>query len=411
MESRETQFGWLGRFGVCIEEFSGEGHLTVSDGLSVPCAFDCVYLEDGRILAECHLAGSMVPLVGSLQTGGTLIDLEGQTTEGLRILAAHATVGRWEHTMGQDKPSRVLLRCPEMQVSSPQASGMTPVRLAYGLANLEFLGDEVRDFEFDGKRRITRDTFRFHVGSAAIVVRQITEYSTLVEQMKARRSLAVTAEVSLDVPDGLADPQTYDDMMDTLCSLFSLAKGSNVRWIYSRLLSQDGGLVSMRMVLRPTRFWVPGGELIGGGTAAQLKEFVARSYEPYLQKREKYNLPVAIGYYLASKSESEWNTRFILACTAMETLKANFAKHGNHGGSFRELVEKMLSELGVVYTSQDLNFIKLRDKVVHTGTLGKSFRETWGPYASLISLLDKAFLKILRYEGQHLDYSKQWTLV
>jgi hypothetical protein len=411
MESRETEFGWLDRFGARIEEFRGEGQLTVSDRLSVPCAFACVYLEDGRILAECHLAGSMVPLVGSLQTGATLVDLQGQTREGLRILAAHATVGTWEHTMGQGKPSRVLLRCPEMQVSSPEASDMTPVRMAHGLANLEFLGDEVRDFEVDGKRRITRDTFRFQVGSATIVVRQVTEYRQIIEKMKSRRSLAVTAEASLDAPDGLSDLQLYDDMMDTICNLFSLAKGSKVRWIYSKLLSRDAGLVSMRMISRPSRFWVPGGELIGDATGAELKKFVAQSYEAYLQERDKYNLPVAIGYYLASKAESEWNTRFILACTAMETLKANFAKHGKDGDSFRQLIQNMLSELGVGYTTQDLKFIKLRNKVVHTGTLGKSFRETWGPYASLICLLDKIFLKIVRYEGQHVDYSKLWTIV
>ena len=180
MESQESEFGWLEPFGVRIEEFRGEGQLIVSDELVMPCAFACVYLEDGRILAECHLAESMAPLVEWLQTGATLVNLEGQTMDGLRILAGHATIRTWEHTVGQDKPSRVLLRCPEMHVSSPEPSGITPVRLAYGLANLEFLGDEVRDFEVDGKRRITRDTFRFHVGSAAIVVRQ--EVPNLVSQ-------------------------------------------------------------------------------------------------------------------------------------------------------------------------------------------------------------------------------------
>jgi len=109
MESQETEFGWLERFGVRVEEFRGEGHLKVSDELVVPCAFACVYLEDGRILAECHLAEGMLPLVGSLQTGATSVDLEGQTMDGLRILAGHATIGTWELTMGQDKPSRVLL--------------------------------------------------------------------------------------------------------------------------------------------------------------------------------------------------------------------------------------------------------------------------------------------------------------
>jgi hypothetical protein len=410
MGSQTAEFEWLQRFGIHIEEFKGEGALSTVDRLLARCTFACAYLEDGRILAECHLEEGMLALVGALQTGPTLVDLEGRTIEGLQVLARRATIGTWEHTMGQGKPSRVLLRCPEVQVCSPEASAMTPVQVPYGVANLEFLGDEVRDFEVKGKRRIARDTFRFHIGSKAIVVRQLTEYRAVVEQMKARRSLAVTAEATVEVADSPADLQLYDNMMDAICTLFSLAKGSKVRWIYSKILSDAGGLVSMRMISRPSRFWVPGGEVIGGATGAELKDFVAHSYDAYLQQSDKYNLPVAIGYYLASKSESEWNTRFILACTAMETLKGNLARHGKHGGSFRQLVEKMLSELGVSYTDEDLSFIKLRDKVVHTGVLGKSFRETWPPYADLISLLDRTFLKILRYRGQPSDYTKQWVL-
>lgn len=413
MEPRDAEFEWLERFGDRIEEFKGEGQLILSDESSVPCVCDCVYLDDGRILTECHLAASILELPVKQLSDPTPVKLEGRTIEGLHILAERATTKEVELSGGVDRPLtlKVLLRCPEVNVSQPEVSDVTPVRLGYGLANLEFLGDEVRDFEIEGRRHTSRDTFRFQVASKEIVVRQATDYRQVVKQMKARRSLAVTAEASLELTNGLADLQPYDDMMDVVCTLLSLAKGSKVTWIYSKLTDQDGELVSMRMLSRPSRFWVAGGDLIAGATAAQLKEFLADSYGPYLQEKDKYNLPVALGYYLASKSESEWNTRFLLACIAMECLTANFKKHGKHSGGFRSSIDKMLAELKIQYARDDLQFINLRNKVVHTGELGKGFRETWGIYSNLICLLDKTFLKILGYEDEHLDYSEQWRLM
>ena len=69
----------------------------------------------------------------------------------------------------------------------------------------------------------------------------------------------------------------------------------------------------------------------------------------------------------------------------------------------------MLAQLDIEH--DNLSFIPLRGRVVHTGTLGKSFQETFGHYSNLICLLDKIFLGILRYEGEYLDHSKQLSLI
>jgi len=77
--------------------------------------------------------------------------------------------------------------------------------------------------------------------------------------------------------------------------------------------------------------------------------------------------------------------------------------------SYRRLLKRMLAELGI--GSADLSFIPLRHMVVHTGLLGRSLRETFGDYTNLIDLLDQIFLRILRYEGEHLQYSKELSLI
>jgi hypothetical protein len=171
---------------------------------------------------------------------------------------------------------------------------------------------------------------------------------------------------------------------------------------------------------------------------------------------------VAIGYYLASKSEAELYTKFLLACTATETLVSNFAEKGAQGDlryivpedefkekravlegllreallavfprlskaqvddarvkvgeinrrSHRRVMMKMLEELGVDFDRQaDLRFIELRHKVVHTGVLGRGIRESFGHYSSLMELLDRILLKILQYDGEYLRYSDQMHFI
>ena len=462
--AHSAEFEWIEGFGTRIEEFKGEGQLTLPDGPAAACAFDCVQLVDGRILTECHLiAGAVLELVATIINEPPRADwrLEGRTLEGFNILFKEALSQSVELSMGKGKPIRVLLACNEVNVCSPAAVPVTPARLTYGLANLEFLGDEVTQFETEGRRGWSRDTFRFQVTSTEIIVRHVANYREVVAQMKARRSLAITAEGSLELTNGTDALGSYDDMMDAICTLLSLAKGSRVTWLYSRVMDQDGALASMRIVSKLSPFWVPGVALVGGTTAKELKEFVSHSYGAYLEEKESFNLPVAIGYYLASKSQIEWNTRFLLACIALETLVWNFAEDGAQGDlryvvpredfeerdtlanlkssleevlrqtfpdltddqvddalvkvqelnrrSLRRLVKRMLAQLDIEH--DDLSFIALRGRVVHTGTLGKSFHETFGHYSNLISLLDKIFLRILHYEGKYLDYSKQLSLI
>jgi len=125
----------------------------------------------------------------------------------------------------------------------------------------------------------------------------------------------------------------------------------------------------------------------------------------------------------------EWNTRFLLACIALETLVGNFAEHGTQADlryivpekdfqeketrlkvllkealretfprlsedqvdgalvkvrelnrrSLRRVVKDALAELSIEHT--DLSFIDLRHRVARIGVLGESFRETFGHYA------------------------------
>ena len=300
------------------------------------------------------------------------------------------------------------------------------------------------------------DTFRFHVASTEVIVRQVEGHRDIVQRVKASRSTEVTAEASLHVHSDVVDVRYYDEMMHVVCTLMSLAKGNGVAWTYTKLWGEDGELISKDMPGNVAPPWCSAGALIGGSTARELKDFITQSYGPYLEARDRFNLNVAIGYYLASKSEGELYTRFLLACTAMETLVSNYAeKHGQgdlrfvvpetcfqdketqlrdslkgalreafpglsqaqlhdalvkvrelNRRSFRRVLSKMLEDLGVVHDKKsDLQFIEVRHKVVHEGVPGKNPAELFRHYSVLIELLDRIILSILEYKGEYQKYS------
>jgi hypothetical protein len=461
--ARSMQFDLLKGFeGRVIEKLRGAGQVALPKGPAAECAFECIKLDDGRVMVECHLlAGAIRELMGRFgpRRGDGIV--EGHTAEGSDVRIEGAAVVHLRESVGQDEPEgvKMLLSCDEIHVSMPVATGVRPARLTYGLTNLEFLGDERTDFPCGGW---ARDKFRFRAASTDIIVRWVDGYREIVQQVKSARRMAVTAEASLDVEDGVVDVRQYDDMMDVVCTLMSLAKGNRVAWIYTKMWDKGGGLISMEMPGNVAPPWCSAGALIGGSTARELKDFVSQSYGPYLEARDRFNLPVAIGYYLASKSETELYTRFLLASTAMATLVSNFAEKREQGDlrfvvpgadfqdvearlrdslraalaetfpelseaelddalvkvkelnrrSLRRMVRTMLEERGVDYDRKtDLQFVEIRDKVVHEGVPGRNPAELFRQYSVLVELLDRIFLKILQYDGGYLRYSDQMHFI
>ncbi len=454
--ARSAEFELLGTFeGRVIEQLRGVGQVGLADGLSAECAFGCVRLDDGRVMVECHLlAGAVRQLIDRFgRTRGEWV-VDGHTTEGSLVRVEGAVATRWRESKGEDDPSKVKMRlsCDEIHVSMPTAARLTPARVTYGLTNLEFWGDEKSQLESGGWVY----AFRFQVGSTEVVVRQVDGYREIVEQAKPTRTGAVTAEASVPLRRGMANLPYYDEMMDVVCSLLSLARGTRVTWHYAKLWAQDGTLIEHDYPGNVSWPWIDTGALLGGANGTELKLFVSCCYDAYFEARDRFNLPVVIGYYLASKCEPEMYTKFLLACTAMETLISNFAEKGTQGDlryivpedkfkekrdeleglvsealvrvfprlseaqvddarvkvaeinrrSYRRLVRKMLEEVGVDFHRQaDLRFIDLRHKLVHTGVLGTDVRESLGHYSRLIELLDRVLLKILQYEGQYQKYS------
>ncbi len=454
--ARSAEFELLRSFeGRVIEEFRGVGQLALPDGLAVECAFDCAKLDDGRVMVECHLlAGAIRQLIDKFpRTLGAGL-LEGHTAGDSDIRIKGAAVIHWRESEGEDEPGnvKVILSCDEIHVSARTDARRTPAQVTYGLTNLEFWGDE-------GSQLGTGmwvHGLRFQVASTEIVVRQVERYVEILQQAKSTRGVAVTAEASLDVHSDVVDLGYYDEMMHVVCALISLANGNGVSWIYRKRWDEDGKLISMEMPGNVAPPWRFAGALIGGSTPRELKEFIAHSYEPYLEARDRFNLPVAIGYYLASKSEAEMYTKFLLACTAMETLVSNFAEKGRQGDlryivpeeeftekrgvlegllseallgvfpllskaqvddarvkvgeinrrSYRRVLRGMLGELGVDYNNKsDLQFIEVRHKVVHEGVPGKNPAELFRHYSILIELLDRILLNILHYPGEYQRYS------
>ena len=61
----------------------------------------------------------------------------------------------------------------------------------------------------------------------------------------------------------------------------------------------------------------------------------------------------------------------------------------------------------IAYTEEELDFIKIRDKIVHTGKFPKN-KSPLEEYHNVINFIDRIILKILGYTGEYLNIKNHY---
>ena len=276
------------------------------------------------------------------------------------------------------------------------------------------------------------------------------------------RSIDVTCEVVGSIPVDRGR-ESVEEVVDALCYLLSVARGTKVEWIYCDQYDGNGTCLARTHASRVTKGYSPLSILKHD---LDTKIFVERTYGTYRAHREDYQLDqLTIDAYLDAKAENDYlQLRGIKLAVTMEALKAvllklqqvnvkenilgyndfkgirrkiekfvrDELKAENVGPTQRDAMCRKLSELNrrpfndiltdlfdyinLRVDKQDLaRFVKSRDSLVHRG---RFYYETATPddrkqveplnseieeYCFLVNFLDRVFLKLLGYSGPYID--------
>lgn len=312
----------LTHYGTCIAQYYGHGELTLKGEYKLDCQFEAGQLNNGDVIILCDF--SSVQFLPDLSESR----FEGTTLEGYKVTANNAInkinylpeippgrSGSWES---------ILWR----HISVQMVGGDNVSKINFGITNFEFSGTE-GDTISDGKNVCSRNFSVLPInieGGTTLNIKKLSEYDKITMRLRTLKDTDVTCEIETTLSD-CKDLEIILKMIDNLCYLLSIARGTKIQWIYYNLYNYEGKLISRTHSSRITRPYCPTPVIdhrIQGRN--EFKNFIENAYPIYLKRRDSYNLNRGvIDAYLEGKAEGNYlQTRGVKLAVAMEMLKDVF---------------------------------------------------------------------------------------
>jgi hypothetical protein len=437
----------LDSYGKIIREYDGKGLLTLCDGQTCNCSVRAVQLADGKIIANCLFSENLNLVLGCWNKDDAIKSIKGITKENDEfLLEEHIWCTNVNPRWNSDESTMAVI-AGSLRYRKRQSDTLTSAR--FGITNFEYFGNKLREYPNGGG---AWDILTVNLGDKSIEIHQVKDHKIIMESVTAQRGIDVTSEAVVNI-SSITDLDTVIPLIDALCKLLSLARGTKINWIYydcydshgERILSSHNNNVVWRYAGLP---------LIDLHNPNDTVSFINQSFSAYLSRRD--DLDIAIETYLDAKRETGYlEIRALRAVVVLEFLKSRYAarkgvdfilqdsqfKKIRHAvksilaeqfkamslsehalnemeakvgelnrRSFRTILETMFAELGIGITKDELDrFIKIRNSLVHKASFVT--KEYWQEYAFLIGTLDRIFLKMLNYNGTFLDITNKFNRI
>jgi hypothetical protein len=422
----------LSLLGDCITTYKGEGVLTLKDGFSVSCTFEAGQLKQGDIFLFCDCSASTVSTFFT-----PAHKFEGTTTQGYAFIAI-------DNITQTDQEAGIHIYF--LRIGTVRMAEQTfPQSVRYGVTNL--IIKHPLPIQVNHKGMIQQ-----------LVIKPVHNHETIMWCVRRLKSIDVTCEIVGEVTTDTGK-EILEEVVDNLCYLFSVAKGTKIEWLYRDIYDAQGTCTERMHGSRITKAYCPL-SLIDEDRI--LQAFLEKTYSSYVANCERYALnQETIDAYLDAKAESDYlQIRGIKLAVAMEVLKDVFLNLSDtrveefvtkpnrfnkkiisklkdailpilrsnnlditgetlseklpdiNRRTFREILDDIFKQIDLQLTEEDTqSFIQSRNSLVHTGRF-KSEKKSRGEedtqplieeFCFLMSVLDKVFLRLLEYHGSYVD--------
>lgn len=278
----------------------------------------------------------------------------------------------------------------------------------------------------------------------------------ILEEIKASKIYDVTCHISFTFTSNKENLEKniseIVDYLESVMLLLSFAQGVFINFVYYNLYTKYAEEFKLYKSVHRTAKTksTTSDELIGAPHIQNFLESVLPTFTKDFQKQT--GVGDAIEWYLESIHPSILESGFIHGCIAIELLNDRFKenKSKNTGkilskGQFKKLdkdVKSVITEhildidkreemhlkipelnrptlrssLRDMYDSYDIGysdlfpdfeFVKIRDKIVHTGLSEEHFKDPEN-YEKLVALLQRTLLGMLNYTGEFIDRLDNW---
>lgn len=361
MPTEESPVGQnlLSHYGVSIAEYHGEGALTLKDGETANCKFEAGQLATGEVLLLCDF---MSPLPSYLSVSAD--KFEGMTFEGFRIFAKGTTEKNYLPDLPRDCSGHwAAFRLREMSVQMTKQD-VKASKVHFGVTNFEFMGTEKRHLA-NSPYPILPLSLNPTDGTTELSITPLEQYNSIMKRIKTLKSIDVTCEIVGDIPkDGGVARLT--EIVENLCYLLSVARGTKVQWIYRDLRNGAGKPIQRTHCSRITKPFCPLPIIDPRPEGRdETKTFIEQSYPVYVEKRDDWRLNRgAIDAYLDARMEQDYlQMRGVKLVVAMEMLKSVFLdlpdspvrEYVINETDFEKLIPSIKAELDKIFVDNNIN--------------------------------------------------------
>lgn len=299
----------LSDYGDCIATYKGTGAVTTPQGVATRCAFRAGQLQDGSILLGLRMGDS------SQRTGA---QFRGVASDGSELSADIGLMRYQRIKQGRTFVVDAIHETNRLTVTTVTRRQAHETR--FGLTNLQLLGTET-----DGSLPLA---LPIDDRTVRLVIRPLASYDAIMAQVKSARGIEPTCEAVIDMSENVERGKT-EEIINNLCYLLSVARGTKVNWIYLDEYDEEGVLVAREHHARVTKKWCPLALIdTVAGWGGVTRDFVEAAFPVFVSKRQRFQLDsMLIDAYLDGKAEGDYlQMRGVKLAVALEVLKAVYLR-------------------------------------------------------------------------------------
>jgi len=433
----------LESYGKVIRKYKGKGKIVCPNGEEHSLEFKVAQLSDGKIIGffytknDAKLFVKIYQQMSSLSFGN--YQLIGKINSGQLVKADIFIIGFNSDSETDKAVKKAIIQFTTSKLLIQFEKDNSKIKeYHFGITNFEFIGTD-QTITPDGCHH--NDKIVMRLSSREIVVKQLRNYREILSEIKATQSTDVTSEIIVRHISG-DNINKIQEIVEDLCSLLSLARGTYIDWIYIDVYLKDGR--KTKQVLRDnyTRPYTGAHQLIRVLPLPDTKDFLVKCYENYKEHKNSRGLYPAIEFYVESKSLTILESKYVTAWLALEVLNSRCTKKRSimSKGEFREIrkniletanslslkydkkllletkvpdinrlplaksIENVLDVLSVDSSKYNIRHLNdLRNKIVHEGSFGKENRSYYPEYVELCGLFEHLILAVMKYDGYYID--------
>jgi hypothetical protein len=316
----------LNDYGEFVSVYRGSGTVSIIDGAGEKphqCSFEAGQMINGDIILLCHDLPAGFSFF--FRFGMQAKKFEGKTKEG--------------HLIRSNEPRKSLLQLgyltkPENWLYDQNlALEITELSITYSKEQCHKIHFGICNFQFD-----ENDTLENGKEDNKVVIplteeekieisfKKLDDYDNKINQISILRTIDVTCELVLKISNR-GDLNKIIPLVDDICLLLSIKKGTKISWIYYDVYDNQGKTIFRRHISKVTKAYQPLDIFyFKESHTFQTKKFLEDSYLYYMKYRDllKLNRGV-IDAYLDAKAEKDYiETRGGKIALAIEFLKNEY---------------------------------------------------------------------------------------